>query len=414
MIEAVRNAILANSQAKTKLHELQEQDSPEADALATAKSEYRESEAALRSAVVSDEEKADEPVTVDSEYREKMAIRERANLGVYVSNGVENTIPDGAEAEFSAAFGLKPGYAPLAILEPSQTELREKHAQTEYRAVTDVPSTDAQGSRAAYLPAVFERSSLAALGMTFPSVAQGIPVYPALTTAPPAAVKAKGGTVPSTAAVFDIVTRKPRRIGGRFTVPAENLAVLPGMEQELRAGLADAASDAVDSEGFSGGSDGDGAIGGLIGVSTDATADTAVATFVTFVSKIAALVGTKHAYSWSDIRMAVGSATFAHLAGLFQSNGDSSAWDYMAARLGAVRVSDRLPDKASNAQVGLVTLNAMRQQMKMPVWDGIRFVRDEISNAAEGQTHVTAYLLIGSPVVPYTTAMIKQIHPKLS
>ena len=146
MTEEVRKAILANSQAKTTLHELQEQDSPDTAALETAKTEYRETEEALRTAVVADEEEDEQPVTVDSEYREKMRIRERANLGAYIAHGVESTLPDGAEAEFSAAFGLKPGYAPLAILEPSQTELREMYEQTEYRADTGVPSTDAQGA----------------------------------------------------------------------------------------------------------------------------------------------------------------------------------------------------------------------------------------------------------------------------
>ena len=414
MTEAVRKAILANSTAKTTLHELQLQDSPDADALSTAQTEYRESEEALRSAVVKDEEKADEPVTVDSEYREKMRIRERASLSAYVAAGIESALPDGAEAELAAAFGLKPGYAPLAILEPTQTEIRELFEQTEYRAVTDVPSTDAQGSRAAALPAVFERSALASLGVTFPTVQQGVPVYPALTTAPPAGIKAKGAAVDSTAAVFDVVTRKPRRIGGRFTMPVENVAVLPGMEADLRAGLSDAASDAVDKEGFNGAGDADGAIGGLLSIATDVTADGTEASFVNFVEKIAGLVGNQHAYSWSDIRMAVGSATFAKLAALFQSNSSVSAWDYLAARLGSVRVTNRMPAKASNAQKGLVTLNAMRQRIKMPVWNGIRFIKDEISDAAEGQVHVTAYLLVGSPVVPYTTDMIKEIHPKIS
>ena len=414
MIQEMRDAILANSQAKTKLHELQLQDTPDEGALAAAHTEYRESEEALRTAVVKDDSEP-EVVVEDTEYREKLRIRDRANLGRYIAAAVEGGRVSGAEKDLAAAFNCAEGFMPICMFndEPTATELRE--AATEYRAITPVPGTDVQGSRAAVVPAPFERSALAALGVTFPTVPQGVPVYPSLTTAPPAGIKSKGTAVDSTAAAFDLVVRKPRRIGGRVSMAAENLAVLPSMAQTLREGLVDAAADAIDKAGFSTGTaDTDGNIAGLFGVATDVTADTTTATFSNFVSKLAGMVDGKYAYGWGDMRLVVGSDTFARLAGQFQSNGDMSVWDYLVGKLASVRVSNRVPAKTGSTQKGILTRNALRQRIKIPVWGGIKLLTDELSDSDKGEIHVTAYALVGSPVVPYTTDMVKEIHPKIT
>ena len=54
------------------------------------------------------------------------------------------------------------------------------------------------------------------------------------------------------------------------------------------------------------------------------------------------------------------------------------------------------------------------QIMEVPIWNGVQFIRDEFSKAAEGQIVVTAYLLAGDPHLPYTTSTVVEVHPKLS
>ena len=107
--------------------------------------------------------------------------------------------------------------------------------------------------------------------------------------------------------------------------------------------------------------------------------------------------------------------TFAAYAALFQSNGDVSLYDYLSDKLGGIRVSKRMPAKASTAQKGMVARTAGAQPIRVPVWRGVQLVRDAYGdNARKGRVTVTAYVLIGSPHLPYQTNTVVEIHPKLA
>ena len=351
-------------------------------------------------------------LTGDPEDRERLELRSKARLTNYVSAAANGEAFDGAEAEYASAMGCRGGYMPVDMFMP---EARERQ-QPEIRVVT--PSVTAPGATAAIAPVLFQRTAASALGVQFPTVESGEANYPVLTTAPTAAVKAKDADAPATAGAFRLDTRKPRRVTGQFTVRVEDLAVLPGMEESLRDAINDAVGDEVDAQVFNGAASDfatDGEIRGLFAQATDVAAAGSAETFASGVARFAGLVDGQYASSMSDMRAVIGVDTFAKYAALFQSNGDVSLYDYLSGKLGGIRVSKRMPAKASNAQKGMVARTAGAQPIRVPVWRGVQLIRDVFGdNAKKGTVTVTAYVLIGSPHLPYQTNTVVEIHPKLA
>lgn len=405
MTEAVRLAMMANSTARTKLNELQAAETPDAALLGSAQTEYRESEEALRTALLAED--GVETREVDTEERERRELREKSNLVSYVAAAASGVNVDGAEAEYAASRGCAPGFTPIDLLS----------APVEHRTVTPVPSGDVQGTSASIAQTIFERTAAGALGVNFPTVAQGTALWPVMTTAPTTATKAKSAAAPATAGAFRLDTRTPRRVTGQFEVRVEDLALLPGMEESLRTALGSALGDQIDEQVFNGAAANfttDGAIRGLLAQAATVTVAGATETFASGVSRFADLVDGEFAYGWGDLRAVVGSKTFSKYAGTFQSNGDMSLYDYLMGKLGGVRVSNRVPAVASTGQRGLVARTAGSQPIRVPVWAGLQLVRDPFTDAGKGQVKITVYSLIGSPHLPYGQNTIKIVHPKLS
>ena len=162
-----------------------------------------------------------------------------------------------------------------------------------------------------------------------PSVPAGEQHHVVLTTAPPAGMVAKDGAAPATAATFTLTKREPVRLTGQYEVRVEDLALLPSMEADLRVGIQAQMATQYDSEVIAG----DGSppnLSSLFHQATDVSAATAVETFQSGVARFASLVEGTHSNSWGDLRALIGTQTFALYAGLFQSNGDISLFDYLA------------------------------------------------------------------------------------
>ena len=368
---------------------------------ATAKVDNLEARAA---ALPAEEGPAPDSATLeDGEGREIRKLAGKARVGAFVAAALTGQPVRGASAEYASALGMD-GRLPLALLEPEGREVR---------AVTPGPSNETVTTTRPTVPYAFERTDAAALGVMMPTVAPGEAHFPALTTAPPAGPKAEDAAADATAAAFTLTKRTPTRITGQFVIRLEDIALFPAMEGDLRRSIGRAIADSLDRQIING----DGSspnLTGLFSVATDVSAAGSVETFATGVSRIAALVDGTHANGWGDIRLLIGSDTFGLYAGLFQSNGDVSLFDYLAVKLGAVRVSNKGPAKASNAQKGLALLGAQGQPVKVPVWSGMELISDPYTNAAKGQRIVTAVMLAGSPFVPYGTSQVAELHPKLA
>ena len=341
---------LRQSEVRQKLNELlgvEARTDEQTTELETLTSEAQSLEVEFRAAVAAEpaDDDGTRTPTGDPEERERIEIRSKARLTNYVSAAANGEAFSGAEAEFASAMGCRGNHMPIDMLMASR--------EPEERAVT--PGVTAPGATAAIAPVLFGRTAASALGVRFPAVESGQANYPVLTTAPTASVKAKDADAPATAGAFRLDTRAPRRVTGQFTVRVEDLAVLPGMESSLRDAINDAVGEEVDAQVFNGSASDfatDGEIRGLFAQATDVAAASAKETFASGVARFAGLVDGQYANSMADLRAIIGVDTFAAYASLFQSNGDVSLYDYLGGKLGGIRVSKRMPAKASNASEG--------------------------------------------------------------
>ena len=209
---------------------------------------------------------------------------------------------------------------------------------------------------------------------------------------------------PITAGALALVTRNPARVSGAFEVRREDIAVMSSLESDLLMALGGAVRNETDIT----------VISDLFTVATNVNAASAVETFPTGVARFAALVDGQYSDGMGSLRGIVGSVTFARYAGQFTADGSVSLYDYLASKMASLRVSNRVPAVASNAQKALVTRGTEIAPIRVPVWGGVEIVTDPYSNSRKGQIRITAISLIGTAHVPHTTSQVIEVHPKLS
>ena len=281
--------------------------------------------------------------TVDGAERERRELRSRSRLGRWFEAAISGRVLSGAEAETAAAYGCDNGAIPLEMFE----RRRAASGATETRAVTPAPSTTDE-NLAPIVPALFDRSAAAYLGIEMPTVATGDAGYPVLSTnvAAGAGVVAKSAVADETAGAFSVTMAQPRRITGALRFTREDAARLVGMEEALRMNLESVLSDALDNQAVNGSSSGDGTINGLLAILDNPTAPAASAeTFARYLSAAASHVDGLHAVDLSGIRQLVPVGVYGHMAGTFRAPEDSmTAEGWLMDRTGGVRTSRRLAD----------------------------------------------------------------------
>ena len=361
-------------------------------------------EVELRAALVADDTERTTKPTEDAEDRERRELRSKTGIADFVRAAAVGGEVTGAAREFAEACGVPvAGHLPLAMLPETRA--------VEDRAITAGPAVD--GAVQPAVPFVFERTAAAAVGVTFTTVGMGQVQIPSVTTAPPAAAKAKDAAAPNTAAVIALASRAPKRITGQFEIRVEDLAVYPELESVLSESIRNSIGNTTDEQVFNGTGAGDD-LSGLFKLATDVNADSDKLEYGTGVAKFAGLVDGQHAYGWSDIRAVIGSDTFALLSTLYRgANADTSLVDYLMMKLGALRVSNRMPAAASSAQKGIVTLMASGDPIRVYVWNALQMVRDPYGGAGAGKVTITATALVSDIFAPHGTSQVKEIHPKI-
>ena len=333
--------------------------------------------------------------TVDGAERERRELRSRSRLGRWFEAAISGRNVSGAEAETAVAYGC-PDAIPLEMFE------RRAVAQGETRAVTSAPST-VDENLAPIVPALFDRSAAAWLGVEVPVVPTGDAGYPVLSTSVTGGVVAKSAAAAETAGAFTVTMAQPRRVTGSFRFLREDAARLNGMEAALRANIESVLSDEIDKLVINGSGTGDGAINGLLAILDNPTAPVAdQETFARYVAAAASHVDGLFAVDLSGIRQLVGVATYAHMASAFRSNNDSmTAEGWLSDRSGGVRTSRRIAAARSNIQQAIVRLSnpAGDRVAVSPVWNGIELIRDNITGAGKGEIVVTGLLLMGDVVI---------------
>ena len=322
------------SEIRQKLNELSGRDDlseAEAEEMRRLSAEYPQVEERHRAAIIADAAEGDgtgdgntgtgEADPGDGEDRERRELRARSRLSRYVGAALDGVPVTGAEAELSAAAGC-PGAVPLELF-TRRSETRRNGTDPEARAVTPAPATTDE-NLAGIVPAIFDRSAAAWLGIEMPTVATGDAGYPVLSTSVTGGVVAKSADAPETAGAFSVTMAQPRRISGAFRFTVEDAARLSGMEEALRQNIGSVLSDALDNQAVNGSGSGDGTLNGLLNILTDPAAPAANAeTFARYVAAAAGHVDGLFAVDLAGIRQLVGVATYGHMAGAFRANEDS-------------------------------------------------------------------------------------------
>ena len=110
-----------------------------------------------------------------------------------------------------------------------------------------------------------------------------------------------------------------------------------------------------------------------------------------------ARVDGRYAAEQSDLKVLMGSGTYAHAGSTYQTNPHLSALDALMAKV-PVRVSAHVPAVASTKQNNVIRLGS-RIDYVQPMWMGITIIVDETSGSGKGEIEVTAVLLTNTKIL---------------
>ncbi len=405
------------SEIRQRLNELSGRDSlteAETEEMRKLSAEYPQTEERHRAAIIAEDAADADPGDGDpgdAEDRERRELRARSRLSAYVGAALDGVPVQGAEAEYSASAGC-PGAVPLELF-ARRSETRRNGTDPEARAVTPAPSTTDE-NLAGIVPAIFDRSAAAWLGIEMPTVPVGDAGYPVLSTSLKGGVVARSSEAPEDAGAFTVSMAQPRRISGAFRFTVEDAARLSGMEAALRANIGSVLSDELDNQAINGSGSGDGTLNGLLAIMDDPAAPAANAeTFARYVAAAAGHVDGLFAVDLGGIRQLVGVQTYGHMAAGFRADEDSTtAEGWLMDRTGGVRTSRRIAAPAGNIQQAIVRRsNPMGDRVAvMPTWEGVQMIRDPYSNARKGEVALTALMLVGDVIVLRDGAFVQDSY----
>ena len=337
---------------------------PEAEKL---RAELVALESELRAAI-----EADGPASPET--REWADLTSRFDLGEMFTNVMEHRASAGAIAEVQSERGLGGNDIPTEML-------------MEKRAVTPAPG-DVGQTQAMVEGYVFPNSVAAFLGVPSPVVPVGDATFPVLTSDPAAGTPAENAAQAETTGAFSADVLTPGRIQASFFWSREDAARMAGMSDSLQEALQGGIADKLDSEIMRGSN------GLLTGTILANHAEAAASTYANYVEKLMyARVDGRYAFDLADIRVVMGSGTFANAATKLPTNGEENALARIRNDSSGVRVSAHVPAvSGSDKQNALVRLGT-RRDMVAPVWGAVTVIPDEVTLANKGQIQLTAVML---------------------
>ena len=357
------------SETREKINAMPEIRVDDADKLAEREkltAELKAQEAELRAAIEADDNKT-------SETREWADVSGRFDLGEMFSNVMEHRTSAGAIGEVQKERGLAPNAIPTEML-------------MEKRAVTPAPADTGQ-TQNAIEGYVFPNSVAAFLGIPSPVVPVGDTTFPVLTSDPAAGTPAENASQSETTGAFSADVLTPKRIQASFFWSREDAARMAGMGDALREALQGGISDKLDSEIM------EGTNGLLTGTILGNHARGSASDYAHYVSSLLyGRVDGQYAADLADIRVVMGSDTFANAATKLPTQGEQNALARIRNDSSGVRVSAHVPAVAGSKQDALVRLGT-RMDYVAPVWGQVTLIPDEITKAANGQIVLTAVLL---------------------
>ena len=370
---------LRASEIRTRLNELGGMETLTDDQTAEVDqftAEYRTVETRVRALTVAGDAPAAPPEgDAPPEDRELRSLLGRANLGTIFDGVLSHRSTDGAEREVQQHFGLESNQVPLDML------------RVETRAVTPAPA-DVGQTQSEIIPYVFPQACAAFLGVDMPTVGVGEAVFPVLTAKTDVHAPAENAAAAETTGAFSADVLSPSRLQASFFYSREDRARFRGMDESLRQNLSDALADGLDSKIIAGTN------GLLTGANLANHNVAAVTTFAKYVSEFGySRVDGRYASMASEIRVVMGSGTYAHAGGIYRgNNSEETALDRLMRATGGVKVSAHVPAVSGNKQNAIIR-RGMRRDMVVPIWDGVTLIPDEVTKAGTGQIVITVVML---------------------
>ena len=356
----------------------------ESDTLTT---EFTDVETRLRAALVvegDETEKRDRAYQTGEtpEARELALLTGRANAGAIIMCVTEKRNSIGAELELQQHHKLAENQIPLDMLRVEQRAA----------GVTTAP-TNVGTSQAEIVTPVFANGAGAFLGIDRPTVAAGDAVYPVLATRPDVGgPHSDSSDVPETDSTFNANLLAPERIQASSMYRRVDAARFPNMDSALRMALNSGLEEQLDYEVLRGT---EGLLTGSKLANHNKSGET---THAQYLSQFCfARVDGRYAAEQSDIKVLMGSGSYAHAGSTYQATPHLSALDALMAKI-PVRVSAHVPDVASTKQNNVVRLG-MRSDYVQPMWNGVTIIVDEVTGSGKGEIEVTAVLLTNTKIL---------------
>ena len=321
-------------------------------------------------------------VTLDAEALELRQLTERASVGDIYAAVIEKRTPDGATAELQRHFDLSSNKIPLSLLRIDRG--------VEERAAAVVPGSIGDASQGEVITPVFASGAGAFLGLERPVVPVGDVAYPVLSTAP--SIKgpfSDSSDAAQTDATFVANSLPPERLQASYSYRRSDAARFAGLDSSLRLALNSGLQEALDAQAIAGT---DGLLNGTNLANNNVAAQS---TFAGYLSRLLfSRVDGRYAPTPADVRIVVGSGTFAHASAQYRATDtETTAAEKLLASSGGLRVSAHVPAVASNKQNALVRLGMERGAAVQPMWDGVAIVVDEFTRTLQGEIVITAILM---------------------
>ena len=301
----------------------------------TLNREYQEGERTLRAAIIAD----DAPVvTYRTEDRERLELFRNASVGDLVHGLVNGRSGvGGAMAELQSEYGL-----PSNSIHVRQLGTWRDDGERLSRAVTPGPANAGQ-SQQPIIGYVFPQACAAFLGVDMPTVAVGDAVFPVLTSELAVRTPAENASATETTGAFSADVLSPARLQAAFFYSREDRARFAGMDASLRENLEMGLADGLDGEIINGTN------GLLTGTNLPNNNVTAQSDFAGYISDMGYdRVDGRYASTLADLRIIMGSDTFAHAGGRYRgNNSEETALDRLSRMTGGVKVSAHVPDADS-------------------------------------------------------------------
>ena len=367
---------IRQSEIRQRLAQLAETDAtPETETeISGLSKEYQAAEVRMQAMIIAD----DAPAKVETR-DSKAELFTRASVGdlVYaLVNGRSGA--DGAMQELQSEYGLG----------SNEIHVRQLSQQVETRAVSPAPGNVGQDQQP-IIPYVFPMACAAWLGIDMPTVSVGEAVFPVLTSTLAVHTPAENAAAAETTGSFSGDVLAPSRLQAAFFYSREDRARFRDMDSSLRENLSMGLADGLDKAIISGTN------GLLTGANLANNAAAAVTDFDGYISELAfARVDGRYASMTGDLRVVMGSGTYAHAGGVYRATeSDRTALDRLMDITGGVKVSAHVPDVTNANKQNAVIRRGMARDMVAPLWENVTLIPDEITLAAEGQIKLTAVLL---------------------